>query len=172
MTTANDDPISLAAANLADIRDPEFVADALFWPWLLAATIVVFGLWFARYWRREKLPIPVEPIEVARKDLAAARRLAGAGLSEKWAMATSGAIRTYLESTTTLPATRRTTSEIINSLKESGIGGIEELRLFCTTADLLKFAQERSSARDLVLAQSRAEELLEALSARKVEPPQ
>jgi hypothetical protein len=162
MNPAAEDPIAIASRTLADLRDPTFAEAQLWWPFLLGVVVLAIFLFWIRARRSADPETAPDALARANAALVVARRLAEAGQGEAWAIASSDALRSYVEATGTLPATRRTSQEILEAFPSPP----PDLSLFCNRSDLLKFASVDSPSSDLPQWQERAEILLLALAAR------
>lgn len=147
---------------LADIDEPEPVWAV---PWATVAAVggvgglVVGGLWWALRGgaRREVAPVPPEP-----PDLAALRRWQAVRADpslddEEKATALSLLFREYIEAVLSLPATRWTTTEILERLgamQHLPEGNVPRARRLLRATDRVKYADARTT-----------EELLEELDA-------
>ncbi|MFP6664990.1 MAG: hypothetical protein VCC00_12360 [Deltaproteobacteria bacterium] len=167
MNPPAEDPIQLASRALADLRDPIFAEAWPLWPFLLAAVLLVI-LFFVLRVRHQPAPeIVPDALGRAHAALAVAGGFAGSGQAEAWAIAASDALRGYVEATGALPATRRTSQEILAAFPAPP----PDLALFCNRSDLLKFASTQASPPDLPDWQERAKILLLALAARTEAQP-
>ncbi len=143
----------LAEAGFSDIRG--IVSFRGYWPWLLAAGILLVLAAFIGWqrWRKRKttaLPEPVELPHVKARRLLQLLREKGAELeAEQFTVEVSSILRVYLEEALALPAPEQTSEEFLQDLRDQTWLTPElqnDLEEFMGLADLVKFARQSLSA--------------------------
>ena len=145
-------------AEPADIKPPSVMAEGLPWPWLLLLAAVGAVAWYI--WRRRRpaspsgepaTAIPARPPhEIAYVELE--RLLSGDLLSggrfKEFYIELSEIIRRYVGARFGIETFERTSSEILDGLREARIAttGLDFFRVFFTACDLVKFAKYRPEA--------------------------
>ncbi len=152
--------------DILDIKGP-LALSPLWWPWLLAALLLLLaGLLAWWLWRRRRprpLPAPPSPHELALCSLEALDRESGLADREFY-YRLSALLRGYLEARFRLPALEMTTEELVPRLEALAIplGARQETAKLLRRADPVKYAgraasaamrgQDLETARALVLA--------------------
>ena len=152
------------AQDIRDIRGPLPLPEATdFGPYLLAglATVAAFALallaW--RLYRRHKL-VKRAPHEVALAQLAAARQHMSPERAEAFTTAVSAAVRRYIEAAFPVPASPRTTEELLVVLANDAAGPLSPYRVelgeFLAACDMAKYARWSPMPGELQLISDRA----------------
>jgi hypothetical protein len=138
-------------ADAPDIRDIHGLVPLTFWEmyhWhIIIACIAVIIITAMVIWlilRSKQVPPPT-PIEIARREIAAAR-LVPAEQHKLFAVVVSDAVRRYLERAYHIPAPERTTEEFLQEMtRHAWMQGklAELLKRFLEFCDLAKFAGQR-----------------------------
>ena len=134
-------------------------ANRVWWPWLLAAAVLLLAGLIAFYlWRRRRpavvetvAPPTVSPREAALTALAEVRaaHFVERGEHKQFYISLSAIVRTYLERVDGEMGTDLTTSEITAEVRRRGApGALLELLRLLGTADLVKFARARPGPAD------------------------
>jgi hypothetical protein len=140
--------------------DPRRLTGAILAGLLAAALGAAVVVWVVR--RRK--PVPLTPVEWATRELDALDGAEGDDFAERL----SGVLRTYLERRSGLPATRRTTAELLAAAAEGFPG--EAVRPILERCDAAKFAGQALTADECreLLAEARA--VVEATSRTASDP--
>lgn len=145
----------------------------LFVPGVLLTTGLVLIAWIL--WRR-RLPwaLPLSPERAALRELDRLPPPSPTSLAEaeRYHTRLSGIVRRYLERRFRLPASRRTTSEFLDSMRQSPQLTTEQqelLREFLERCDLAKFAHSEPSADECRAAARMARDLIEQTAGAIVE---
>jgi hypothetical protein len=162
-----------AAQDIRDIRGPKFV-----WPdWLLPSVLAggvllasgAYGAW--RWRRRRQRPASLSAVELALQRLEALRALMLPSSAAEFSVAVSDIVRSYIEQSFGVVATRRTTEEFLHDLLDSSHTSLARHRAllgqFLHLCDFVKFGglsltlqnmeSLRQSARTFVLATAQLE---------------
>ena len=126
--------------------------------------------------RRKRSAAPVEavdrrtPEEIAQAELAALLKedLHGSGLFKEFYLRLTGIVREYIERRTGVHAPEQTTEEFLREIRTRGVFPLERsqrLAEFLEAADLVKYAGQTPSARQLEDAIARAQEFIGQSSA-------
>jgi hypothetical protein len=149
--------LSEGAQDLKDLKKQVEIAEPVrWWPYFGLAAILLAAL-AVLYWfkRQQKHPLPVlpaapqrDPLELAEEEL---RALLGRGLLEKglvkqFYVALTDVTKRVLEAGYKTQTLEKTTSEIVENLRQSVPGGsgassLERIETFLISCDLVKFAK-------------------------------
>jgi hypothetical protein len=153
--------------DIRDIRGPMYLLPDWVLPVLIAGTVLValstYGLW---RWRRKRAARVWLPHELALQRLEDIRTLMQPASAREFSTAVSDVVRSYIEQSFDVTATRRTTEEFLRDLLESSNASLAKhqglLGEFLQQCDFVKFAalaltlqnmeSLRQSARAFVLA--------------------
>ena len=141
--------IQTAAAeeDIRDIRGPLHIPDPLLWLYYAGTgcLLLIIGIVVWKWYLRRKVLRAKYPFEIAFEQLDRARALMKPGKGEKFSVAVSGAIRTYIEKRFEVGVTHHTTEEFMNSIAVESSGDLGEhsvlLHDFLAHCDLAKFAR-------------------------------
>ena len=144
----NQGGISTAAAvDIRDIRGPLHIPDPLLWLYYAggACMLLIAGIAAWRWYLRRKVFRAKYPFEIAFERLERARALMKPGKGERFSIAVSNAIRTYIEKRFDVGVTRHTTEEFMANIAAEPLGDLSEysalLHDFLAHCDLAKFAR-------------------------------
>src|SRR5450631_1741341 len=135
-----------SAGDIRDIRGPKGILPF----WLLPA-LVVGGVLLAmggyaawRWMRRQRVPRPLLPFEIALQRLEEVRPLLNPGSVREFSIAISDIVRQYIEAAFNVTATHRTTEEFLHDLLGSSNAALANhrnlLAEFLHQCDMAKFA--------------------------------
>src|SRR5450755_4177478 len=137
--------MAMAEEDIRDIRGPRSLTPS----WLLPAVVVgaallataVYGVW---RWRRSRKARVLTAFEMALKRLEDIRSLMQPASAREFSTAVSDIVRSYIEQTFDVIATRRTTEEFLRDLLESSNASLAKhqglLGEFLQQCDFVKFA--------------------------------
>lgn len=140
-------------SEFSDIR--EIVRFPSYWPWLVAATMLLAGAAFLAWRRRRKAktataPESLEPPNLKALRLLQALREKGDRLdSERFTVEASSILRVYLEEELGLPAPEQTSEEFLQELRCQNWLTPElqqDIEEFMRLSDLVKFARQSIDA--------------------------
>jgi hypothetical protein len=152
-------PVDQQSPSLAQLKGPQgpipLPAPAwIRWWWLVGVGVfLVVGWRLLRRRRRELVPPPLTPRELAARELAALWDSDSARVEVKeYYVELTGIVRRYIERTTGIHAPEQTTEEFLRA-----VGGIasfsrddrQRLKYFLESADLVKFAAHRPEYADI-----------------------
>jgi len=146
-----------AEADIRGIRGPVEIPPVQDWqPWVMAALVALLAVAAITYWirsakRRAALRV-LSAREQALADLQKAKELMSESSSREYAYAVSDVLRGFLEVRFSLPSTRRTTGEFLQSIDKNGVelGSYKEtLRDFLNYCDLGKFGKWQLSQNEM-----------------------
>jgi len=158
--------------NLAAMHAPlEPPSRLFFWLYVaggVALVVLINVLIYRHFTHMTPLPKKVirrSPEELAREALERLLRenLHGKGLYKEFYVRLTGVVRTYIEATTGLRAPEQTTEEFLRDMKRKNVFPVERsLRLaeFLEAADLVKYAGQEPSERQIQDAIARAQEFI------------
>ena len=136
-----------AAVDIRDIRGPLHIPDPLLWLYYAggACLLLIAGIAAWRWYLRRKVFRAKYPFEIAFEQLERAKALMQPGKGEKFSVAVSGAIRTYIEKRFDVGVTHHTTEEFMVNIVAEPLGDLGEhsvlLHDFLAHCDLAKFAR-------------------------------
>jgi hypothetical protein len=144
------------------------------WMWavpaLAIATIILLALvvWFWRWLRREKTPLPVETYQ---REVAEMETLLAGGHREEIPARLSRVLREYIEATTGLRAPEQTTEEFLASAGEGSnvvsAEAVAELTSFLALLDEAKFARRALTDDEMRSLFASANRFVQATEERK-----
>jgi hypothetical protein len=143
---ANAAPSNQPQEDIRDIRGPKYVHPGWLLPALLSATaLLALAAWGIWRWRRSRhKPRILLPFEVALLRLEEIRPLMIPASADKFGIAVSDIVRTYIEQKFDVTATQRTTEEFLQDLLGSSHAALVQHRLlladFLQQCDIVKFA--------------------------------
>jgi hypothetical protein len=144
----NQGGISTAAAvDIRDIRGPLHIPNPLLWLYYAGGgcLLLIAGIAAWRWYLRRKVFRAKYPFEIAFEQLERARALMQPGKGEKFSVAVSNAIRTYIEKCFDVGVTHHTTEEFMANIAAEPLGDLGEhsalLHDFLAHCDLAKFAR-------------------------------
>ena len=147
-------PLSLSTGPKGDIRDirgPIHIPDPRLWLfYLLAGILLLFLAWAGWKWFSKRQSVRTrQAFEIAFEELEKAKALMTPEMAEKFSVAVSKTIRTYIEKRFRMSATRKTTHEFMARVAAEPAGELtphsEPLREFLVHCDLAKFARQTFS---------------------------
>lgn len=118
-------------------------------PWLIAAAVAVLLAIMMVVWRnwRRRVARGLTPLEQAERDFTRieSQRLIESGETEHYAVEMVGVLRVYLASVVPAASQSTTTHELSVSLQRSAVIPVQRLIDVLDSADLIKFARDRST---------------------------
>lgn len=153
--------------SLENVRGP-IDANGAFQAWQLVlaavAVLLIAGFLLWLYLRsRKNPPPPINPLTAARGELAAATQAVD---DERFALLCANAVRRFMELRYGLPATARTSSEIVASLPLDGAEK-ERIRVFLDRCDGVKFARRGFSEAQRNEVMETARDLIETMERKE-----
>jgi len=143
---ANSAPSNQPQEDIRDIRGPKYVHPVWALPAVLSvAALLALAVWGIWRWRRSRhRPRILLPYEVALQRLEEIRPLMIPASADKFGIAVSDIVRTYIEQRFDVTATQRTTEEFLQDLLGSANAALVQHRLlladFLQQCDIVKFA--------------------------------
>jgi hypothetical protein len=166
--------VTPTSADIHDIHAPILLT---FWEkyglWVVFGAFTGLVLLALLLWwlLRKKVVVPLTPLERARREIAAARLLAG---DKAFAIAVADAVRRYLENAYKMPAPERTTEEfLLEATRHAWLQGqlTVLLRRFLEFCDLAKFAGQEFGESERAQLLAAASEFVEAAEKLRNPPP-
>jgi hypothetical protein len=138
--------VTAPAGDIRDIRGPKGILPFWLWPAVVAGGVLLaiggYAAW--RWARRQRLPRPLEPFEIALQRLEEVRQLLNPGSVREFSIAISDIVREYIEAAFKVTATHRTTEEFLHDLLGTSNASLAAhrnlLAEFLHHCDMAKFA--------------------------------